>query len=98
MNLSELGEDALGALRQLLAQHDAQASAAEASTQPAEQDWGLGGILHLILDHIHVREDLRAQAHTAVDALAEAAGEVADTVAPQPAQPVETEVKSPEGA
>jgi hypothetical protein len=88
VNIDDLGPEALAGLRALLASHDA-AQAQEAAPAP-EQDWGLGGILHLILDHVHVREDLRARAHAAVDALAEATGEVADTV--------DSTVTAPEGA
>jgi hypothetical protein len=87
----ELDANTLAGLRKLLADAEAaEAAAAGAKDAPAEPDWGLGGILHLILDHTHVREDLREKAHTAVDALAEAAGEVADTV--------DAEAKTPEGA
>lgn len=87
----ELDKETLAGLRKLLADADAAEAGAEAAKDAdAEPDWGLGGLLHLILNHIHVREDLRAKAHTAVDALAEAAGEVADTV--------DAEAVKPEGA
>jgi len=86
----QLDANTVAELRRLLAAADASAEADQGvKDAAAEPDWGLGGILHLILDHIHVREDLRAKAHTAVDALAEATGEVADTV---------DEASKPEGA
>jgi len=88
----QLTEEVLDGLAELLEARKAGKAAAVAPAPAADAEiTGLGGVLHLILDHIHVPEDIRARAHTAVDALAEASGEVADTVAP------EVEAK-PEGA